>query len=241
MIARMAYLTEIAPGIHRWSARHPEWRPKNVWGEDVASFALVTDDVLSLVDPLLPLAGSDERERAAEDIDALVERARQVEILITIPFHARSSLDVLERYGTRLPVEAWGHPGVERRLGAPVALNAIEPGGQAGAVARAQRIGSPVRQETPLFFPDHRALAFGDAVIGIEGKLRVWQSVNPDQERWYREQFIPSLRPLLDLDADRVLVTHGPSILEGGRRKLAEALDADPWTMTAHFGDTAAG
>jgi hypothetical protein len=239
MIARMAGLTEIASGIHRWSARHPEWRPKNVWGEDVASFALVTGGVLSLVDPLLPPAGSDEQERVVEDVDALVERARRVEILITVPYHARSSLDVLERYGTRLPVEVWGHPSVERRLGASVPLNPIEPGGQAGAVARAQRIGSPVRQETPLFFPDHRALAFGDTVIGIEGRLRVWQSVNRDQERWYRERFIPSLRPLLDLDAERVLVTHGPPILEGGRRKLAEALEAGPWTMTAHFGETA--
>jgi hypothetical protein len=235
MIARMAHLTEIAPGIHRWSARHPEWRPKNVWGEDVASFALVTDGVLSLVDPLLPPAGADERERVEEDLDELVERARRVEILITIPYHARSSVDLVQRYG-RLPVEVWGHPGVERRLSAPVRLNAIEPGGQAGAVAHAQTIGSPVRQETPLFFPDHRALAFGDAVIGIEGRLRVWQSVNRDQERWYRERFVPSLRPLLDLDVERVLVTHGPPILEGGRRKLADALEAGPWTMTAHFG-----
>lgn len=115
-------------------------------------------------------------------------------------------------------------------------LNAVEPGGKAGAVAQAQRIGSPVRQEAPLFFPDHRALAFGDAVIGIEGELRVWQSVDPDQERWYRERFIPSLRPLLDLDVERVLVTHGPPILEDGRQKLADALEAGPWTMTAHFG-----
>lgn len=236
----VSQLTEIASGIHRWSARHPEWRPRNPWGEDVASFALVTDGVLSLVDPLLPPAGTDERERVEDDLDGLVERTRQVEILISVPYHARSSLDLLERYGNRLAVELWGHPAVERRLTESVPLNAIEPGGRAGAVAQAQRIGSPVRQETPLFFPDHRALAFGDTVIGIEGKLRVWQLVNADQERWYRERFISSLRPLLDLDAERVLVTHGPPILEGGRRKLAEALEAGPWTMTAHFGGTSA-
>jgi hypothetical protein len=239
-LPRVAQVTQIAPGIHRWCARHPEWRPRNVWGEDVASFVLVTDGVLSLVDPLLPAAGSDERKSVEADLDALAERARQVEVLITIPFHARSSLDILERYGSRLPVELWGHPGVERRLGGTVPLNAIEPGRQAGSVALAQRIGSPVRQETPLFFPDHRAVAFGDAVIGIEGKLRVWQAVNPDQERWYRDRLIPSLRPLLDLDAERVLVTHGPPILEGGRRKLAEALEAGPWTMTGHFGGASA-
>lgn len=50
----MSRPAQVAPGIHRWSAQHPEWRPRNDWGEDVASFALVTGTVLSLVDPLLP-------------------------------------------------------------------------------------------------------------------------------------------------------------------------------------------
>jgi hypothetical protein len=234
----VAGLAEISAGIHRWSTPHPEWRPANAWARDVASFALVTGPVLSLVDPLLPPEGSTERQRVIEGLDALVERTGggKVEILITIPFHARSSIDIVERYGGRVPTEVWGHPGTKRRLGASVPLNAIEPGRRAGAVALAQRIGSPVRQETPLFFPDHRALAFGDAVIGLEGELRVWQLVNPDQERWYQERFIPSLQPLLDLDVERVLVTHGPPILRGGRRKLEEALAAGPWTMTGHFG-----
>jgi hypothetical protein len=227
-------LTEIAPDIHRWSTRHPEWRPANEWAKDVASFAVLTDGVLSLVDPLLPSAASPERQPVVEQLDSLAERAREVEVLITIPFHARSTLEILERYGDA--VEIWGHKGLKRRLGTSVRLKTIEPGRPAGAVARAQRIGSPVRQETPLFFPDHRALAFGDAVIGVEGKLRVWQDVKPDQERWYRERFIPSLRPLLDLDVERVLVTHGPPIVRGGRGKLADALEAGPWTMTAHFG-----
>jgi hypothetical protein len=234
--ARVARLTEITAGIHRWSTPHPEWRPANVWGEDVASFALVTGRVLSLVDPLLPPDGSAERERVLDHLDVLVDSADQLEILITNPYHARSTLEILDRFAERLPIEVWGHPGVKRRLGASTRLNAIKPGRQAGAVALAQRIGSPVRQETPLFFPDHQALAFGDTVVGLEGKLRVWQAVNPDQERWYRERFIPSLQPLLDLDVERVLVTHGPPVLRGGRRKLEEALEAGPWTMIGHFG-----
>jgi hypothetical protein len=233
-LSRVSPPTEIAPDIHRWSTAHPEWRPANAWGKDVASFALVTDSVLSLVDPLLPPDGSDERQRVLDGLDVLVGRTRQVEILITVPYHARSTLEILERYGDA--VEVWGHPAVKRRLGRSARLNAIDPGRRAGAVAQAKRIGSPVRQETPLFFPHHRALAFGDAVIGLEGTLRVWQLVNPDQERWYRERFIPSLKPLLELEIERVLVTHGPSIVKGGRRKLADALEAGPWTMTGHFG-----
>jgi hypothetical protein len=37
------------------------------------------------------------------------------------------------------------------------------------------------------------------------------------------------LRPLLDLDVERVLVTHGPAVVEGGRQKLQAALEAPPW------------
>lgn len=227
-------MKQIATGIHRWSTPHPEWKPANVWGKDIASFSLVTDSVLSLVDPLLPPAGASDRERVLEHLDTLVQPARQVEVLITIPYHVRSTVEICKRYGNA--VDVWGHPAVRRRLGKSLRPKPIEPGRHAGAAAVAQRIGSPVRQETPLYFPAHRALAFGDAVIGLEGKLRVWQLVNPDQERWYGERFIPSLRPLLDLDIERVLVTHGPPILRGGRRKLEDALEADPWTMTGHFG-----
>ncbi len=72
---------------------------------------------------------------------------------------------------------------------------------------------------------------FGDAVVGTDGGLRVWtQDRVTDRRRdWYERRLIPSLRPLLDLDCERVLVTHGPSVLDGGRRALERALAAGPW------------
>jgi hypothetical protein len=47
--------------------------------------------------------------------------------------------------------------------------------------------------------------------------------------RFYRERFNPTLELLLELDFDRVLVTHGKPVLQGGREQLEQALRAEPW------------
>ena len=63
------------------------------------------------------------------------------------------------------------------------------------------------------------------------GALRVWnasgQHVAAD---WCEGRFLPTLRPLAELEVDRVLVTHGQPVLQGGARALAKALDAPPWS-----------
>jgi hypothetical protein len=46
---------------------------------------------------------------------------------------------------------------------------------------------------------------------------------------WYARRLRPSLEPLLDVDCERLLVTHGAPILSGGRAALRGALDAGPW------------
>lgn len=97
-----------------------------------------------------------------------------------------------------------------------------------GESAAALPIGKPRRYETPLYFTEHRALAFGDAVIGIDSGLRIWQE-SPTDPLWHERVFVPTLRPLLDLDVEHVLVTHGPAVLHDGRRALADAMAAGAW------------
>ena len=46
----MGSVTEIAPGLRRWTARHEEWN------EEVASLAVATADGLVLIDPIAPPA-----------------------------------------------------------------------------------------------------------------------------------------------------------------------------------------
>jgi len=53
--------------------------------------------------------------------------------------------------------------------------------------------------------------------------------VDGDVARFYRERFNPSLEPLLELDFERVLVTHGEPVMRAGKAELAKALRAKPW------------
>jgi hypothetical protein len=214
---------EIAPDIWRWTATHPEWRPDVEWGHDVASFAFAVDKSLVLVDPLVP-------DYLWPRLDDLVAERATVAALVTIPFHLRSGDEVLAHYGAKASV--WGHPAVAKRMRDGSALRPIEPGEQLPGSAEAFAIGSPRRQEMPLWFPSHRALAFGDTIVGVDGALRVWmwEAVDtPKRRAWYRNRFVPTLEPLLALETESVLVTHGPAVVGGGREALREALAADPW------------
>lgn len=218
--------TELADGLWRWTARHPEWHPGE-FGREVAAFALRTDDGLVLVDPLLPR----QPEPVVEALDALVED--RVAILITIPYHVRSAEPLWRRFKDRGEVTIWGHPAAARRLDDARAFRVIEPGAPLPGGACAYTIGRPRRFEMPLHLPSHRALAFGDAVVETGGELRVWAQGRLDERRYrfYRDRFNPTLAPLLELDVERVLVTHGEPVLSGGRAELAHALEREPWLL----------
>jgi len=212
---------ELAEGLWRWTARHEQWHPGE-WGSRVASFAVDAGDATLLIDPLLP----DEDAAVLAQLDAMA--ARPVAILVTIPYHTRSAEPLRERYGATIH----GHPAVAKRLRDSTGFAAIEPGAELPGGARAFKIGRPRRFETPIHLPSHRALALGDAIVTTpEGDLRLWHNERVDaaRARWYREVFAPTAAPLLELDVERILVTHGGPILHDGRAALAGALDAAPW------------
>jgi hypothetical protein len=217
-------LVEVTPGIWRWTAPHPEWRPRHAWGREVASFAVVAGRDLVLIDPMPP---------DWEQLDELVKRgdARRLAILLTIHYHVRATALVYERYAADLEVSVHAHPSVAALLGPDVPMEPIEPGGPLPLGVQAARIGSPRRRETPLYLPFADALAFGDAVVGVDGELRVWEEIDDKRRDWYERRFLPTLRPLLDLDPAHVLVTHGPPVIGGGRAALEKALEAPPWSM----------
>ena len=49
------------------------------------------------------------------------------------------------------------------------------------------------------------------------------------QREWYEKRFLPTLRPLAELDFDHVLVTHGPPVVGDGVERLRRGLAAPPW------------
>jgi hypothetical protein len=125
----------------------------------------------------------------------------------------------------------WGHPACAKRLSDRSGFREIEAGRQLPGGATAHLIGKPRRYEMPIYLPSHRALAFGDAVVFGEGALRVWLYRPVDEKRlaWYQASLRPTLEPLLELDVERVLVTHGRPVLRNGRRALAGAIAGPPW------------
>jgi hypothetical protein len=122
---------------------------------------------------------------------------RRVVVLRTIAWHERSRKEAIARYG------ATTRP--------PAGVHAI-------------RI--PRARETMYWIPEHRALVPGDRLIGFP-QLRVC----PDSWLRYLEgitgaELRESLRPLLDLPVELVLVSHGDPVLENAHEELARAIHA---------------
>ena len=193
------HVTEIAPGLWRWTGLHPEWtetdRGTEGWEQEVGSVYYETSDAVVLIDPLVPPEDS-ARFWAALDRD--VERAeRPVAVLLTVAWHARSCEAILARYGgTREPPE-----GVDE-------FRITGTGGE---------------PERLYWLPQHRTLVAGDALLGSDdGGIRLCP------ESWLpgvgRAGLAEALRPLLDLPTERVLVAHGEPVLADAHAALARAL-----------------
>jgi hypothetical protein len=217
----MSELEQLADGLWRWTARHPEWHPGE-FGAEVASYALRDGGDTILIDPLLP-------DGDVSVLDGLVTGTLRV--LITIPYHVRSAELIWRHYAADHETTIWGHPAAANRLSDRSAFRPIVTGEPLAGGVAGHAIGSPRRFETPLHLPRQRALAFGDAIVAVDGELRVWLEAPLTARRvdWYRQRFLPTLQPLLALDFDRVLVTHGPPVLSDGRRALGTALARPPW------------
>ena len=221
-----ATVTQVAPGLWRWAARHPEWHP-GAFGREVASFALlVRGGEILLVDPLL-VGESDGVTALLDDLAAGSER---LHVYITIPYHVRSTREIVLRYGADR-VQVWGERRVARRLAPDIRVTAPEPGLELPFGGRCFAIGRPRRAELPLWIEDHAALAFGDALVTTAGELRIWSSDRLDDRRlaFYRERFAPTLAPLLGLPVQRILVTHGEPVLQHAPAALRGALTLPPW------------
>ena len=195
-------LRELRPGLHRWTAAHPDWEPAPEpgspadWPRDVGSVAYEGPDALVLVDPLVP-------DDLWPELDRLAERHPRVAVLTTIGFHRRSRGEVARRYGASTS--------------------------RAKASLPRGVVTLPIRRagETMVWLSEHRALVPGDRLLGAgAGRLRVC----PDSWLRYlrngldRGELRRALRPLLDLPVELVLVSHGEPVLAGGQAALARTL-----------------
>ncbi len=194
-------MDEIALGLRRWTAWHDEWE------DEVGSLALETADELVLIDPLDP----------PPDV------RRPDHVLLTVFWHGRSTAQIE-------PKHVWA-PGSVRALrnrGIEV-TDAFGAGDELPGGVTALRTAR--RNEVVFWLPEQRAVAVGDVLLGAGAKPRA--TADPLRlcpERWLGKgthaDLRASLRPLLELPVERVLVSHGEPVLENGHDELARLLAA---------------
>jgi hypothetical protein len=200
-------IQELRPGLHRWTAAHPDAAPvpttgsPDDWGPDVASVAYEAPDALLLVDPLVP----DDRADLREELDGLVARHGQpVVVVTTLAFHRRSRDELAHRYDASTS-------RARKNLPRDVETVVIQGAG-----------------ETMVWLPKVRALIPGDRLLGNDaGGVRLcpdsWLRYLPSGMR--QAELREALRPLLELPVELVLVSHGGPVLENGREAIAAALE----------------
>jgi glyoxylase-like metal-dependent hydrolase (beta-lactamase superfamily II) len=196
----VASVQEIAPGLRRWTAVHDEWN------EQVGSLALETDDGLVLIDPIDPPRGS----------------RRPEHVLLTVFWHGRSTGDLAAK-------RVWAPSRSVRRLKNRGVEVTDAFGGDDELPGGIRAIETARDGEVVLWLPKQRAVAVGDALLGAGAKPRA--TADPLRlcpARWLGNASLDdlraSLRPLLDLPVQRVLVSHGEPVLRGGKSALAAVL-----------------
>ncbi len=196
----MTRVTEIAPGLRRWTALHEEWR------EEVASLAIETDEGLVLIDPIDPPRGL----------------AQADHVLLTVFWHIRSAGDLAAP-------RVWASKRAVRRLAnrGLKTTDAIEENDSLPGGIRAY----PTARESELVFwlPKQKALVVGDVLLGAGAKPSATaEPLRLCPQRWLGKathtDLRRSLRPLLDLPVQRVLVSHGRPVMRGGKRALAAVI-----------------
>jgi glyoxylase-like metal-dependent hydrolase (beta-lactamase superfamily II) len=149
-------IEEIRPGLKRWTAPHPEWKPEEDDLDEtyrpVASTLFRGPDALVFIDPLVP-------DELWPQLDAEVEASGlPVVVVTTIHWHARSRADVAERYRA--------------------SIGATTPGVRSFSAAR--------QDEVALWLEGVHAVVVGDAVLGDQrGGLRLspWFRYEHERER----------------------------------------------------------
>jgi len=204
---------QIAPGLWRWTGWHEEWK------EDVGSVYAETSDGVVLIDPIVP---PEDTDRFWEALDRDVERVNGgVHVLVTVFWHTRDAKTMVERYEARVWAPQRGRPAIERRAG--VVTDAFAPEDELPGGLKSLRTARAA--EVVYWIPDHGALVPGDVLLtDKQGGIRLcpasWLPESVDQPR-----LAESLRPLLDLPVERVLLSHGEPVLAGAKPALAAALD----------------
>jgi glyoxylase-like metal-dependent hydrolase (beta-lactamase superfamily II) len=192
----------IEAGLWRWTAPHPDWKEGDDWDREVGCVYWEADDAVVLVDPLVPSEAS-ARETFLETLDRDVERVGlPVAILLTCEWHDRSRAELEGRYAARV-------------VGPPAAIGRLPHG--------VVIVEAPTAEEVVYWLGPAGAVVPGDTILGTADGVSLcpasWLEGRGGLAALRRE-----LAPLLELQVERVLTSHGPPVLAGGGAALVRAL-----------------
>ncbi|MCH9051328.1 MAG: MBL fold metallo-hydrolase [Proteobacteria bacterium] len=160
-------------------------------------------------------------EPGEEGLDEIA-RLGVARILLTNRNHSRAANEVRERTGARTSI----HPRDAAHAGEQGAAldDALAVGQTIGPLVVVEAAGkSP--GEVALHWPERRLLIVGDAVIGNPpGRLGLLREQVMDDPGRLRQ----SVRRLLELDFDTLLLGDGEPILEGAKARLEELVATFP-------------
>jgi glyoxylase-like metal-dependent hydrolase (beta-lactamase superfamily II) len=201
-------VTKLAPGLWRWTTAHPDWTPEQGgsegWEQEVGSVYCEEGGDVVLVDPLVP-ADKPERERFWRALDRDVGRAGATHVVLTCEWHARSSDDLVARYGAAV----WSP--ANRAASPPAGVEAVD---------------AALEDEVLLWLRSHGALVAGDTLLGDgAGGIRFC----PDS--WLGDRDPVTVRAelrerLSGWRVELVLPAHGDAVTAGAAEALARALVA---------------
>lgn len=199
-------MREILTDIFTWS------RLSEPHGYDFNGHLIRHGDGNICIDPVEPSP-----EEAEE-----IARLGVARIVLTNRNHSRAANLLRARTGARtaIPVEDASHA---REQGTELD-DELRPGERIGPLLVVAAPGkSP--GEVALHWPERRLLIVGDAVIGNPpGRCGLLREAVMDDPPRLRE----SVRALLDLDFDTLLVGDGVSIMQGAKKSLAQLVDDFP-------------
>jgi hypothetical protein len=202
-------MNEIAPGIHHWTARHPDI------GMPVSSYWFEPAGIV--IDPLEP-------EDGMGFFDALDTPPQQV--VLTSGLHWRHADRFRDRYDATIRVveqgiARWREAGEEREA---------EPFGFGDEVAPgvvAHEIGCICPDDTALLIDNGPgAVVLADALMGYDRVLAfVPDSLMEDPEE-ERTGLLNRFRGLLERDFDGLLLAHGDPVPTHGHRALKDFVNS---------------
>jgi hypothetical protein len=196
-------MQEIAPGIVHWQAYHDGIHAH------VSSYMSIDGGVV--LDPMPPREG----------FGALAEQYGDPQIVIlTNRHHYRHAAELVASFGAIVHCHELGmHAFTDSQHVVPFAFGEELPGG-----AVAQEVGALTPEETAIWFPAERALAFADSVVRTPPDAPlgfVPDTLMGDDPERVKDGLRAAFRRLAELRPEHLLLAHGFPVVGEGQQTLA--------------------